>query len=172
MKYPRGRNPKAEIRRPKEGRIPKSEYCGTRDTPNVCSDFWRWADEASVEPLVLREESAAALPPEDLGERTARFGEVIIRFAKKIPRNAVNSRLIDQLVGAGTSVGANYCEADDAVSGKEFKQKIGTCRKESKESMFFLRMVATAEEGLAAEARVLWREAKELNLIFGAIWRK
>jgi four helix bundle protein len=76
------------------------------------------------------------------------------------------------LVGAGTSVGANYCEADDAVSGKEFKQKIGTCRKESKEGMFFLRMVAAAEEGLAAEARVLWREAKELNLIFGAIWRK
>jgi four helix bundle protein len=101
-----------------------------------------------------------------------RFGEAIIRFAKKIPRNPVNNRLIDQLVGAGTSVGANYCEADDAVSGKEFKQKIGTCRKESKESMFFLRMVATAEEGLATEARVLWREAKELNLIFGAIWRK
>ncbi len=84
----------------------------------------------------------------------------------------VNNRLIDQLVGAGTSVGANYCEADDAVSGKDFKQRIGTCRKESKETMFFLRMVAAAEESLAAEARVLWREAKELNLIFGAIWRK
>ena len=113
-----------------------------------------------------------ALPPEPLGERTVRLGEAIIRFAKKIPHNSVNNRLIDQLVGAGTSVGANYCEADDAVSGKEFKQKIGMCRKESKESMFFLRMVATAEAGLAAEARVLWREAKELNLIFGAIWRK
>ena len=105
-------------------------------------------------------------------ERTARFGETIIRFAKKIPRNAVNNRLVDQLVGAGTSVGANYCEADDAVSGKEFKVKIGTSRKESKECMFFLRMVAAAEESLAAEARALWREAKELNLIFGAIWRK
>ena len=121
---------------------------------------------------MLREEPVIPLPPEDLGERTTRFGEAIIRFAKRIPHNAVNNRLIDQLVGAGTSVGANYCEADDAVSGKEFKQKIGTCRKESKESMFFLRIVATAEEGLAAEARVLWREAKELNLIFGAIWRK
>jgi len=105
-------------------------------------------------------------------ERTARFGETIIRFARSIPRNPVNNRLIDQLVGAATSVGANYCEADDAVSGKEFKLKIGTCRKESKESMFFLRMVAAAEENLAVEARVLWREAKELNLIFGAIWRK
>ena len=172
MKPPAERNTKAETRRPKEGRNPKSEYCGAGETPNVHSDFWRWAEEASAEPLVLREESVMPPTPEDLGERTARFGESIIRFAKKIPRNAVNNRLIDQLVGAGTSVGANYCEADDAVSGKEFKQKIGTCRKESKESMFFLRMVATAEEGLAAEALVLWREAKELNLIFGAIWRK
>src|SRR6266566_8274754 len=103
----------------------------------------------------------------DLEERTARFGEAIIRFAKKIPQNPVNNRLIDQLVGAGTSVGANNCEADDAVSGKEFKQKIGTSRKESKETMFFLRMVAKAEPTLAAEARTLWREAKELNLIFG-----
>jgi four helix bundle protein len=172
MKAPAERNPKAETRRPKEGRNPKSGYSGATAIPNVRSDFWQWADEASTEPLLLREEPVIPLPPEDLGERTVRFGEAIIRFAKKIPHNSVNNRLIDQLVGAGTSVGANYCEADDAVSGKEFKQKIGTCRKESKESMFFLRMVATAEEGLAAEARVLWREAKELNLIFGAIWRK
>jgi len=165
-------NPKAEIRRPKEGRSPKPEYGGAGEIANVGSDFWRWAEEASTEPSVLREEPPISLSPEDLGERTARFGEAVIRFAKKIPRNAVNDRLIDQLVGAGTSVGANYCEADDAVSGKEFKQKVGTCRKESKETMFFLRMVATAEEGLAPEARLLWREAKELNLIFGAIWRK
>jgi four helix bundle protein len=172
MKDPAAPNPKAETRRPKEVRNPKSDYSGARGIANADSDFWRWADEASVEPLVLKEEPLIPLAPEDLGERTVRFGENIIRFAKKIPRNTVNNRLIDQLVGAGTSVGANYCEADDAVSGKEFKQKIGTCRKESKESMFFLRMVATAEEGLASEARVLWREAKELNLIFGAIWRK
>jgi four helix bundle protein len=123
--------------------------------------------------MELREgDPAAKVPPRDLGERTAQFGEAIIRFAKKIPPNPVNNRLLDQLVGAGTSVGANFCEADDAVSSKEFKQRIGTCRKESKESMFFLRMVAKAEGRLAAEARELWREAKELNLIFGAIWRK
>jgi four helix bundle protein len=111
-------------------------------------------------------------PPQDLEERSALFGEAIISFAKKIPQNPVNNRLIGQLVGAGTSIGANYCEAKDSVSRKEFKQRIGTSRKESKETMFFLRMVAAAEVGLAAEARALWREAKELNLIFGAIWRK
>jgi len=108
-------------------------------------------------------------------ERVAQFGERIIRFAKKIPRGVnhpENNRLIDQLVGAGTSLGANYCEADDAVSGRDFKNKIGTSRKESKETMFFLRMVAASEERLAEEARELWREAKELNLIFGSMWRK
>ena len=108
----------------------------------------------------------------DLEERTARFGEAVIRFVKKIPRGPDNDRLIGQLVGAATSVGANYCEADDAVSKKDFRCKIGTCKKEARETKFFLRMVAAAEEGLRAEARVLWQEAKELHLIFCAIWRK
>ena len=108
----------------------------------------------------------------DLEERTALFGGSIIRFAKKIPFNPVNNRLIDQLVGAGTSVGANYCEANDGVSRKDFKYKISICRKEAKETRFFLRMIASAEPGLKADARVLWQEAKELNLIFSSIWRK
>ena len=108
----------------------------------------------------------------DLAERTARFGEAIIRFAQKIPPTPVNTRLISQLVGAGTSVGANFCEADDGVSKKDFRNKVGTCRKEAKETKYWLRMVAVAEPRLKAEARILWQEAKELNLIFGAIWRK
>jgi four helix bundle protein len=69
----------------------------------------------------------------DLEERTARFGEDIIKFAKKIPINKVTERLISQLVGAGTSVGANYCEADDAESSRDFVHKIGICKKESRE---------------------------------------
>jgi four helix bundle protein len=108
----------------------------------------------------------------DLEERAARFGAAVIRFAKKIPQSPVTNRLIDQLVGAGTSIGANYSEAEDAVSRKDFKNRVGTSRKESRETMFFLRMIAAAEEGLADEARQLWREAKQLNRIFGAIWRK
>ena len=122
--------------------------------------------------LVLRDEEPSKLRVFDLAERTTRFGERIIRFAKKIPRNPVNNRLIDQLVGAGTSIGANYCEADDAVSKKEFRNKIGTCRKEAKETKFFLRMIATAEEELKDEARFLWCEARELHLIFCAIYKK
>jgi len=135
---------------------------------------WRDEEEESLGAMLLRDGNGGSKKPDkyDLEERTARFGEAIIRFAKKIPQNPVNNRLIDQLVGAGTSVGANYCEADDAVSKKDFRNKIGTCRKEAKETKFFLRMVATAEEGLRDEARILWKEAKELHLIFCSIYRK
>jgi len=158
---------------PKEIRSPKPESRGAREDA-ACEEpgFWSWGDEPETKPLVLRDAPAEGVPPRDLMERTAQFGEVIIRFAKQIPHTPENNRLIDQVVGSGTSIGANYCEADDAVSGKDFKNKIGTCRKESKETMFFLRMIAASEDGLAEEARKLWREAKELNLIFGSIWRK
>ena len=61
----------------------------------------------------------------DLEERTALFGEAVIRFAKKISKNPVSTPLISQLVRAGTSIGANYCEADDAVSKKDFKMFSG-----------------------------------------------
>ena len=108
----------------------------------------------------------------DLEERTARFGETVIAFAKKIPRNPVTLSLISQLVRSGTSVGANYCEADDAVSKKEFRNKIGTCKKEARETKYWLRMIGGAEPDMKNEARVLWQEAKELHLIFASILRK
>lgn len=107
----------------------------------------------------------------DLEERTARFGEAVIHFLKKVPRGPITDRLMDQLVGAATSVGANYGEADDAVSKRDFRNRIGTSRKESRESKFFLRMIAAAEPSLKFEARELWREAHELNLIFSTIFR-
>src|SRR5438093_7026209 len=107
----------------------------------------------------------------DLEERTARFGEAVIDFAKTIPQNPVTNRLISQLVGAGTSVGANYVEADDSVSKKDFLKSIGTCRKEARETKHFLRMIVRAVPELKPQARVLWLEAKELHLIFSRIWR-
>ena len=107
----------------------------------------------------------------DLEERTARFGEAVIDFAKTIPQDAVTDRLISQLVGAATSVGANYVEADDAVSKKEFLKNIGTCRKEARETKHFLRMVVRAVPGLKADAGKLWSEARELHLIFSKIWK-
>ena len=107
----------------------------------------------------------------DLEERTARFGEAIIDFAKTIPQNPVTNRIISQLVGAGTSVGANDVEADDAVSKKEFLKNIGTCRKEASETKHFLRMAVRAVPELKQQAGTLWLEARELHLIFSKIWR-
>ena len=107
----------------------------------------------------------------DLEERTARFGEAVIDFAKKMPVGPLTNRIIDQLIGAGTSVGANYDEADDAVSKKEFLKCIGTCKREARESKHFLRMAARAVPELKSEARELWLEAKALHLIFSKIWR-
>ena len=110
--------------------------------------------------------------PFDLEERTARFGEAIVRFSKKITRDPTNDRLIDQLVGCATSIGGNYCEANEGVSKKDFRHMISRCVKESKETKFFLRMLAAAEPQLADEAREHYREAKELHLIFASIFRK
>lgn len=107
----------------------------------------------------------------DLEERTALFGEAIIRFLKKVPRGPDNNRLIDQLTGCSTSVGANYCEANEGLSKKNFRNIIGRCKKEAKESKFFLRMIAASEPKLIDEARQLYREAKELHLIFASIYR-
>lgn len=98
----------------------------------------------------------------DLEERTARFGEAIIDFAKTIPQSAVTYRIVGQLIGAATSVGANYVEADDAVSKKVFLKNIGTCRKEAPETRHFLRMAVRAVPELKPQARKLWAEAKEI----------
>ena len=110
-------------------------------------------------------------PVFDLEERTGRFGEDVLRFARKLTRSPINGPLIMQLVRSATSVGANYCEADDGVSKKDFRNKIGICRKEARETKHWLRMVASANEEHAEEARELWKEAKELNLIFSRIFR-
>ena len=109
--------------------------------------------------------------PYDLEERTALFGEAVLRFAKGIPVNEITSPLIPQLVRAATSVGANFCEAADAGSKKEFRYRINLCKRESRESKHWLRMMATAVPQFKDAARPLWQEAKELNLIFATIHR-
>jgi four helix bundle protein len=116
---------------------------------------------------VVREEASDKRVVYDLEERTARFGEAVIDLVKTIPQDAVTNRIISQLMGAVTSVGANYVEADDAVSKKEFLKSIGTCRK----TKHFLRMIVRALPQLKPQARILWTEAKELHLIFSKIWR-
>jgi four helix bundle protein len=126
-----------------------------------------------LEPEALVTNESVATPTRyDLAERTAFFGESVIRFAQRIPQSPVMNRLIDQLVGAGTSVGASYCEADEGISRKDFMHRIGICKKEARETQFFLRMVVTAQPSLKTDARVVWKEARELKLIFAAIFRQ
>ena len=96
---------------------------------------------------------------------------MVVGFAKKIPLSVVTSPLVSQFVRAGTSVGANYCEADDADTKKDFLYKIGVCKREAKETKYWLQMIARAESACKIEARKLWHEAKELHLIFAAICR-
>jgi len=129
-------------------------------TKHECSDesddsFW-FEERAPF----IREEPDTT-PVYDLEQRTARFGEAIIDFAKKIPLGPVTDRIISQLVGAATSVGANYDEADDAVSKKDFLKCIGTCKKEARESKHFLRMVARAVPELkSGSARAVARSQR------------
>lgn len=108
----------------------------------------------------------------DLEERSARFGEAVIGFARSIPKNSVTAPLISQLVRAATSIGANYCEGDDAVSKKDFKHKMSLCCKEAHETKHWLRMIVAAQADLKPDASKLWQEAKELHLIFASIIRK
>jgi len=130
--------------------------------------------------LVLREdepskedgEASAERPPWDLLERTALFGERIVKFARAVPRHPANDRLINQVVGAGTSIGGNYCEANAAVSTKDFRYTISRCVKEAKETKFFIRMIVASEPDMAEQARPLYREAHELLRIFASMRRK
>lgn len=108
----------------------------------------------------------------DLEERTARFGEHIIDLCKKAPKQSVVFPILDQLVRAGTSIGANYCEANGASSKKDFMNKIFICKKESKETKYWLRILARACTELASECRDLWQEAQEFTMIFSKIAKK
>lgn len=108
----------------------------------------------------------------DLEERTAKFGQNTIRFCKSIKIDDITRPLVNQLIRSATSVGANYMEANGADSKNDFRAKISICKKESKETMHWFRMFAEAVPEKLEESRVLWNEAKELSLIFGAINRK
>jgi four helix bundle protein len=163
------RNSKSQ--NPKSKQIPNSKF-----QAEALVDGWHSAvsyPTATANIFVLNEtsESVPERPVFDFQERTAVFGESVVRFAKKVPRNPTNDRLIDQVVGAATSVGANFCEASDSMSKKDFRCSAKRCLKEAKETRFFLRMIATSEPRLADEARGLYREATELIRILGSMCR-
>jgi four helix bundle protein len=105
----------------------------------------------------------------DLEERLAQFSEQVIDLAKQIPQNNINQRLIPQAVSSSGSSGANYCEACEAESKKDFRHKIAITKKELRESKHWLRLIARANEEQINECRKLYKEAHELLLIFSKI---
>jgi len=105
----------------------------------------------------------------DLEERTARFAEQVIDLMKQLPKNPINNRMIDQLVGSGGSIGANYCEANEAESRTDFIHKIGICKKEIKETRHWIRLLTYANATFKNEFKALSKETEELLLIFSKI---
>jgi four helix bundle protein len=105
----------------------------------------------------------------DLEERTAKFSTGIIDFCKHLQETTINKPLINQIIRSATSVGANYCEANGASSKLDFRNKIYICKKEAKETKYWLRMIATSNPETKEKAKELWKEAQELTLIFSKI---
>lgn len=105
----------------------------------------------------------------DLEERTALFGEAVIRLCRSIKQDHVSRPLLNQLVRSATSVGANYMEANGSSSKKDFRNKVHICKKEAQESQHWLRMLSVAAPQYTPELRVLWQECHELVLIFQKI---
>lgn len=107
----------------------------------------------------------------DLEERTFGFAKRVVSFVNKLPKTLTNIEVGKQLVRAGGSVGANYIEANESLSKKDFVMRIKICRKEAKESRYWLKLVGCSKE-LEEEQRDLVQESTELMKIFGAIIEK
>jgi four helix bundle protein len=145
----------------------RQQYCGC-----IYSEKERFAGKNKMSNVKVQSSNEIQNPNVriyDLEGRTAKFGEEVIAFAMTLERNEINRPLISQLVSAGTSIGANYTEADGAESKKDFQHKIGICKKELKETKHWLRMISKANPQKKMECRRLWQEAQELTLIFSAI---
>jgi four helix bundle protein len=112
-------------------------------------------------------------PRRDLEDRTFQFAQAIRTLVKTLPKTVSNAEDVRQLVRASGSVAANWIEADEALSKKDFLMRVKICRKEAKESRLFLRLIDAGLAKDSANSRVgLAREAYELTLIFSTIISK
>ena len=109
--------------------------------------------------------------PYDLEERTAVFAEQSRAFVKRLRRTISNLEDAKQFIRASGSIGANYIEANEAIGKKDFVMKIKICRREAKETCYWLRLLDVDGE-LEQERQQLSVEGRELMNIFGAILRK
>jgi len=110
--------------------------------------------------------------PYALADRTFLFARDVISLIKSLPRNISNIELAKQLVRSAGSVGANYIEANESLSKKDFLMRIKICRKECKESNYWLRLIETKDDASAMIRDNLSNEATELMKIFNSIIEK
>ncbi|MDH3716840.1 MAG: four helix bundle protein [Planctomycetota bacterium] len=109
----------------------------------------------------------------DLEDRTYEFARCVRAFVKRLPRTISNIEDVKQVVRSSGSVGANYIEANEALSKKDFKMRIKFSRKESKETRYWLRLLDVGEDAdVQAERQQLAQESDELTKIFAAILKK
>jgi len=107
--------------------------------------------------------------PYDLEERTLEFARGIIKLCQKLPQNTINFKLIGQLVDSSGSVGANYREANEKLSKKDFAHRMKITRKECKESTYWLELLKEANLKFTDEIDDFINESKELRNIFTSI---
>lgn len=107
---------------------------------------------------------------EELEKRTLDFSVQLVRLLKRLPKNQINQKIGGQLLGSGTSIGANYREANGGESPKDFQHKIGISFKESRETSYWLHVLLSANLEFASEIKSLCAEADEFKRIFGAIY--
>jgi four helix bundle protein len=109
-------------------------------------------------------------PRYDLEDRTYEFAKAVRAFVKRLPRTICNIEDVKQVVRSSGSVGANYIEANDSLSRKDFLMRVRICRKESKESRYWLRLLDTRDSSdLDKDRTRMIDEADQLMKIFGAI---
>jgi len=108
----------------------------------------------------------------DLEERTLEFSKRVRTFIKQLPKTISNIEDSKQLIRSSGSVGANYIEANESLSKKDFFLRIKICRKEAKESRYWLQLIEINNVGVEKEKESLIKETTELMMIFGSIIRK
>ena len=105
----------------------------------------------------------------DLDERTLNFSKRIINLAKSLPKNQINFNLVSQIIRSGTSVGANYREANETSTRKDFLYRARICRKEAKETLYWLNLINESNPTFIKRTKLLSQETTELIKIFAAI---
>jgi len=108
----------------------------------------------------------------DLEIRTLEFAKTIIRLCKKLPIDRINNRLADQVIRSGASIGANYREANETDTKKDFKNKIRIGKKEAKETIYWLELIIETNPNHRNEVSVVLEESKQLMKILAAIYAK